>query len=65
MVRNESLKKDKTTLGIIDSKSIKNVDTAEEKGYDAGKKVSGTQRPPSKAGGLNGLKPAPTTESRV
>ncbi len=41
MVRNESLKKDKTTLGIIDSKSIKNVDTAEEKGYDAGKKVSG------------------------
>ena len=41
MIRNESLKKDKTTLGIIDSKSIKNVDTAEEKGYDAGKKVSG------------------------
>ena len=41
MNRNESLKKDKTSLGIIDSKSIKNVDTAEEKGYDAGKKVSG------------------------
>ena len=41
MIRNESLKKDKTILGIIDSKSIKNVDTAEEKGYDAGKKVSG------------------------
>ena len=41
MVRNESLKKDKTTPGIIDSKSVKNIDTAEEKGYDAGKKVSG------------------------
>ena len=41
MVRNDCLKKEKTTLGIIDAKSIKNVDTAEEKGYDAGKKVSG------------------------
>ena len=41
MVRNESLKKDKITLGIIDSKSIKNVDTTEKKGYDAGKKISG------------------------
>ena len=40
MIRNNSLKKDKPTLGIIDSKSIKNTDTAEEKGYDAGKKVS-------------------------
>ena len=41
MIRNNSLKKDKPTLGIIDSKSIKNTDTAEEKGYDAGKMVSG------------------------
>ena len=41
MVRNDCLKKDKTTLGIIDAKSVKNVDTATEKGYDAGKKVSG------------------------
>ena len=40
-VRNDSLKKDKTSFGIIDAKSIKNADTAEEKGYDAGKKVSG------------------------
>ena len=40
MIRNNSLKKDKPTLGIIDSKSIKNTDTAEEKGYDAGKMVS-------------------------
>ena len=41
MVRNNSLKKYKTTLGIIDAKSIKNTDTVKEKGYDAGKKVSG------------------------
>ena len=40
-VRSDSLKKDKTSFGIIDAKSIKNTDTAEEKGYDAGKKVSG------------------------
>jgi transposase len=30
-----------TTMIIIDSKSVKNTDTAEEKGFDAGKKVSG------------------------
>lgn len=41
IIRNDHLKKDKPTLGIIDAKSIKNVDTAEEKGYDGGKKVSG------------------------
>ncbi|MDE5763874.1 MAG: transposase [Ruminococcus sp.] len=35
------MKKDSPTFGIIDAKSIKNVDTAEEKEYDAGKKVSG------------------------
>jgi transposase len=29
----------KTSMIIIDSKSIKNADTAEEKGYDAGKKL--------------------------
>jgi transposase len=29
----------KTTMLIVDSKSIKNTDTAEEKGYDAGKKL--------------------------
>jgi transposase len=39
--RNGELRKDKTTFGIIDAKSIQNADTAEEKGYDAGKKVSG------------------------
>jgi len=30
-----------TTMVIIDSKSVKNADTAEEKGYDAGKKLLG------------------------
>lgn len=35
------MRKKKTTCGIIDSKSIKNTNTAFEKGYDAGKKVSG------------------------
>ncbi len=41
MLRNDALKKNQPSLGIIDTKSIKNVDTAEEKGYDGGKKVSG------------------------
>lgn len=30
-----------TSFVIVDSKSIKNTDTAKEKGYDAGKKISG------------------------
>src|SRR5208283_5791788 len=34
----------KTSFCIIDSQSVKNTDTAEEKGYDAGKKVSGIKR---------------------
>jgi len=38
------LRKDKTSLGIIDAQSVQNADTAEEKGYDAGKKVSGIKR---------------------
>lgn len=41
MARNDVLKKDGTSMGIVDAKSIKNADTAEEKGYDGGKKVSG------------------------
>jgi transposase len=44
MQRNEDLRKDKTTLGIIDAQSVQNADTAGEKGYDAGKKVSGIKR---------------------
>ena len=31
----------KTSMVTVDSKSIKNADTAEEKGYDAGKKLQG------------------------
>jgi transposase len=34
----------KTTLLIVDAQSVKNTDTAGEKGYDAGKKVSGIKR---------------------
>lgn len=34
-------RKPETTMIIVDSKSIKNTNTAEEKGYDGGKKVSG------------------------
>lgn len=35
---------EKTTFGIVDAQSVKNTDTAHEKGYDAGKKVSGIKR---------------------
>ena len=31
-------------MGIIDAQSVRNTDTAREKGYDAGKKVSGIKR---------------------
>jgi len=34
----------KPTLGIVDAQSVKNTDTADEKGYDAGKKISGIKR---------------------
>ena len=44
MHRNIDLRKDKTTLGIIDAQSVQNADTAENRGYDAGKKVSGIKR---------------------
>ena len=38
MIRNEDVRTDKTSFGIIDAQSIQNADTAKEKGYDAGKK---------------------------
>ena len=38
------MRKDKTSFGIVDAQSVQNADTAEEKGYDAGKKVSGIKR---------------------
>lgn len=34
----------KTSFCVIDAQSVKNTDTAREKGYDAGKKVSGIKR---------------------
>lgn len=37
-------RKPKTSFCIVDAQSVKNTDTAEEKGYDAGKKVSGIKR---------------------
>lgn len=33
-----------TTYCIVDAQSVKNADTAQHKGYDAGKKVSGIKR---------------------
>lgn len=37
-------RQEKTSFLIIDAQSVKNTDTAEEKGYDGGKKVSGIKR---------------------
>lgn len=34
----------KTSFCIIDAQSVKNTDTAENKGYDGGKKISGIKR---------------------
>lgn len=34
----------KTSLGIVDAQSVKNTESARQKGYDAGKKVSGIKR---------------------
>jgi hypothetical protein len=39
IARKEDGRAEKTTMIIVDSKSVKNVDSAEEKGYDAGKKL--------------------------
>ncbi len=44
MVRQNNGRKEKTSFYIIDAQSVKNADTAEEKGYDAGKKISGIKR---------------------
>lgn len=43
-IRKSNGRKEKTSFIIIDSQSVKNTDTAQEKGYDAGKKVSGIKR---------------------
>ncbi|WP_425385046.1 IS5 family transposase [Wolbachia endosymbiont (group B) of Schoenobius gigantella] len=44
VVRQNNGRKEKTSFCIIDAQSVKNTDTAEEKGYDAGKKISGIKR---------------------
>ena len=40
-IRGRSKRKCSTTFLLLDAQSVKNSDTAKEKGYDAGKKVSG------------------------
>lgn len=37
-------RKEKTSMGIVDAQSVKNTESSREKGYDAGKKVSGIKR---------------------
>jgi len=44
MHRNDDLRPDKTSLGIIDSQSVQNSDMGREKGYDAGKMTSGIKK---------------------
>lgn len=44
IIRNDDLRADKTSFGIIDAQSVPNADCAEEKGYDGGKNVSGIKR---------------------
>ena len=41
-LRNEEGRKDRTGMGIIDAQSVQNADSAEESGYDAGKKKRGS-----------------------
>ena len=43
-VRLSNGRTEKTSFCIVDAQSVKNTDTAENKGYDAGKKVSGIKR---------------------
>src|SRR5947199_3513244 len=43
-VRTSNGREEKTSMAIVDAQSVKNTDTAEEKGYDGGKKVSGIKR---------------------
>lgn len=43
-VRKAHGRQEQTSFVIIDAQSVKNTDTAENKGYDAGKKISGIKR---------------------
>ena len=42
--RQSNGRKERTSFCIVDAQSVKNTDSAEQKGYDAGKKVSGIKR---------------------
>ena len=42
--RRNNGRKERTSFCIVDSQSVKNTDSAENKGYDSGKKVSGIKR---------------------
>jgi len=42
--RTKQGRKSSTSFLIVDAQSVKNTDSAREKGYDAGKKVSGIKR---------------------
>ncbi len=44
MIRTKDGRQEMTSFCIVDAQSVKNTDTAENKGYDAGKKVSGIKR---------------------
>ena len=44
MARQRRGRRATTSFAIVDAQSVKNTDTAEHKGYDAGKKVSGIKR---------------------
>jgi hypothetical protein len=43
-IRVDDGRKEKTSFVIVDAQSVKNTDMAENKGYDAGKKISGIKR---------------------
>jgi hypothetical protein len=43
-LRKKDKPEEQTSFCIVDAQSVKNTDTASEKGYDAGKKVSGIKR---------------------
>ncbi len=43
-VRSNHGRSENTAFVIVDAQSVKNTDTAQQKGYDAGKKVSGIKR---------------------
>ncbi len=44
MVRISHGRNEKTTFCIVDAQSVRNTDSAQSKGYDAGKKISGIKR---------------------